>query len=162
MKVRSVEKFDLAKTDKVLQNLSWIFLTLIWLMTIFIYQTLPNKIPTHFNFKGSADNFGSKEEIFILPIIGTVLTLGLTLLNSLLGSPTSLKNRRNLEISNRIIRFFRAGIPVIFGLVIYHTMEIAKNETNGLGIWLLISSILILNIPNLYYAIKFISKKPNN
>ena len=35
----------------------------------YIYPSLPDTIPTHFNFKGEADGFGGKSSIFLAPAI---------------------------------------------------------------------------------------------
>ena len=41
------------------------------------YTSLPDIIPTHFNSKGMADGYGSKGTLLLLPIIGTVMCIGL-------------------------------------------------------------------------------------
>jgi uncharacterized membrane protein len=49
--------------------------------TLIIFQTLPDTIPTHFNFSGEADDFGSKASIW-----GTwLVSLGLFAMFSLLS-----------------------------------------------------------------------------
>ncbi|MEY3577743.1 MAG: hypothetical protein RL394_1328, partial [Bacteroidota bacterium] len=35
----------------------------------YLYPTLPNKIPMHFNLKGEVDGWGSRESIYLLPAI---------------------------------------------------------------------------------------------
>ncbi|TQI71102.1 uncharacterized protein DUF1648 [Gramella sp. Hel_I_59] len=162
MKVSLVKGMEFIKTDKILDITSWLFLLIIWLITVIFYQNLPNEIPTHFNYQGMADNFGNRKEIFILPILATVLNIALTFLSKFLNSSNFLNKRKDFQDSkviNKIIRFFKVAIPLIFGLIIYHTIEIAKNKSNGLGYWLLILTIIIINIPNLYYIIISIIKK---
>ena len=41
----------------------------------YIYPSLPDTIPTHFNASGEADAWGSKDSIFMLPIIMGVVSL---------------------------------------------------------------------------------------
>ena len=145
------------KTDIILEIISWFFLLVLWLMTIISFQTLPDKIPTHFNFEGIADNFGSKSAIFNLPVIATILIVGLTILNKFLNSSENERecnNSKNLYVKTRIIKSLKIAILVIIGMIIFHTVEIAKKESEGLGIWLLISTIMLTNIPTLYYLIK--------
>jgi uncharacterized membrane protein len=36
---------------------------------LYLYPTLPNKIPMHFNINGEVDGWGSKESIYLLPAI---------------------------------------------------------------------------------------------
>ncbi|MFV8224770.1 DUF1648 domain-containing protein [Christiangramia aquimixticola] len=157
MKMISKNEIDINKTDKILEIVSWAFLMIIWLTSIISYKTLPDKIPTHFNIDGIADKFGDKFEIFTLPIIGTILTIGLTILNKYLNSSNILGKRNNLgnnAITMRIVRFLKIAILVIFGMIMIHTIEIAKNHSNGLGNWLLILTIIVINIPPIYYLTK--------
>jgi uncharacterized membrane protein len=41
----------------------------------YIYSSLPNTIPTHFNIRGEADGFGGKDSIFLGPAIMSVVGL---------------------------------------------------------------------------------------
>ncbi len=157
MKMISKDEIDLTKTDKILEIVSWAFLMIIWLISIISYKTLPDKIPTHFKKDGIADKFGDKLEIFTLPIIVTFLTIGLTILNKYLNSSNIIGKRNNLEkyvMAIRIVRLLKIAILVIFGMIMFHTIEIAKNHSSGLGNWLLILTILVINIPTIYYLTK--------
>lgn len=56
--------------------LDWLPLLFIaagFVMTIFYYPSLPEKIPTHFNGRGEPDDWSGKQTIFILPVITAVL-----------------------------------------------------------------------------------------
>ena len=50
----------------------------------YLYPSLPNTIPTHFNLEGKADGWGSKDSIFLLPsILGFVSLMSYLLLSNL-------------------------------------------------------------------------------
>jgi uncharacterized membrane protein len=44
------------------------------------WPSLPNRVPMHYTFFGEVDKWGSKGIIFLNPIIGAVLWIGLTIL----------------------------------------------------------------------------------
>jgi hypothetical protein len=44
------------------------------------WSSLPNRVPMHYDFFGEVDKWGSKGIIFLHPIIGAVLWIGLTIL----------------------------------------------------------------------------------
>ncbi len=48
-------------------------LAFLWWFTIKHYTSLPQTIPTHFDFDGKADQFGSKKYSFLMPVVLTVL-----------------------------------------------------------------------------------------
>jgi len=66
--------------DKLVEVLGWLILIALWGLTISHFSTLPDTIPTHFNAAGEADGFGSKASIIGLPVIATLLFIGLTIL----------------------------------------------------------------------------------
>lgn len=50
----------------------------------YLYPSLPNTIPTHFDLEGRADGWGSKDSIFLLPsILGFVSLMSYLLLSNL-------------------------------------------------------------------------------
>src|SRR5690625_1255473 len=48
---------------------------------LFVWQSLPSEVPAHYNALGEVDRWGSKWEMLILPIIATVLWIGMTILD---------------------------------------------------------------------------------
>ncbi|MCO5269022.1 MAG: DUF1648 domain-containing protein [Brumimicrobium sp.] len=74
-------KLELSTFDKTLEILGWISILSIWILTISNYTNLPDTISIHYNGAGMADGFGGKGNILTLPLIATVLFIGLTVLN---------------------------------------------------------------------------------
>ena len=90
-------KLKLTTTDKAFEVLGWLFILAIWVLTLTNYTNLPDTIPTHFNGAGQADGFGHKAMILILPVIATILYVGLTALNKFphaFNYPTRSEERR--------------------------------------------------------------------
>ncbi len=50
-------------------------MTIPWLYLAFIWNKLPENIPTHFGIGGAPDKFGSKNEIIIAPVILTAVAI---------------------------------------------------------------------------------------
>ena len=152
-----MKKIDFTRLDKICITANWILLLIIWLITIVIYENLPNRIPTHFNFSGMAVHLGNKIEIFALPVLVTLITIGLSWLNKLIMVKNGASN--NLITTYRIINFYRVAIPLIFGIIIFHIYKTVNNHNDGLGYWLSTYIILIINIPNIYYLTKYLKSK---
>ncbi len=55
--------------------IQWTMLSILILLSIYSYVVLPKVIPIHFNLKGVADGFGHKYHVFILPLVGLLLSL---------------------------------------------------------------------------------------
>ncbi|NNM19161.1 MAG: DUF1648 domain-containing protein, partial [Croceitalea sp.] len=75
-------KIDIRPTakDRRLINFGWILVALNLLLVFSFYFELPETIAIHFNLKGEADGYGSKNIIWILPILNIVLYYGMTVI----------------------------------------------------------------------------------
>ena len=52
-----------------------IALLFLWVYTFVHYKRLPENIPVHFNNSGNADSFGSKNSLWLLPVIVTMVVM---------------------------------------------------------------------------------------
>jgi len=153
-------KLELTTFDKTLEILGWTSILAIWVLTITNYTNLPDTIPIHYNGAGQADGFGGKATILTLPIIATVLFIGLTILNKfphIFNYPTNITQDnalRQYTNATRLIRYLKLIIVIIFGLIAFKTIENANGEADGLGMWFLPLTLGLIFIPLTYYIIK--------
>jgi uncharacterized membrane protein len=153
-------KLELTTFDKTLEILGWTSILAIWVLTITNYTNLPGKIPTHYNGSGQADGFGGKATILTLPLIATVLFIGLTILNKfphIFNYPTNITQDnalRQYTNATMMIRYLKLSIVVIFGLIAFKTIQNANGEADGLGVWFLPMTLGLIFIPLTYFVIK--------
>lgn len=153
-------KLDLTNTDKVFEFTGLTLLIGIWILAILSFSDLPESIPTHFNGAGEADGFGERTNIFVLPIIGTITFIGLTLLNKnphIFNYPKTITNENALnQYSNatRMIRVLKLIIIFVFGLILVRTLQNTNGNADGIGTWFLPLTIGLFVIPTLYFLIK--------
>ena len=156
-------KFNTA--DKLLEIIGWITLALLWIMTILDYSNLPDSIPIHFNASGQADDFGSKRYIFTLPIIGTVIFLGITILNKfphIFNYPSTItKDNAEKQYKNafRMMIYLKFVIVFTFIIIQYKTIQTAFGNSQGLGVWFLPLSMGLILIPTIFFVIKAVKTK---
>ncbi len=160
MEERPKIKLELTKADKVIECIGWALLLGNWVIAILSFSGLPESIPTHFNAAGEADAFGAKTNIFVLPVIGMVLFIALTMLNKnphIFNYPKTITNENALsQYSNatRMIRVLKLIIVFVFGLLLVMTVQNANGNVDGLGTWFLPFFIGLIIIPTLYFLIK--------
>ncbi len=123
---------------------------------------MPDTIPIHFNASGRADSYGNKGTIFILPIIASIVFIGLTILNqyphifNYLTEITEANAVYQYSIVTRMIRFFKVLIAVLFTIIVSITFLTSIHIINGIGSWFLPLIIAVFFIPALYcIAISF-------
>lgn len=66
-------------TDLKIIRLGWFLVILNFIIVKIFYVDLPEEIPIHFNFKGEADGFGSKTNIWFLPLLTLIMYYGMNL-----------------------------------------------------------------------------------
>lgn len=162
MNVRPKIKLELTTTDKAFEILGWASIVAIWFLTITNYTKLPNTIPIHYNGEGQADSFSGKGSILILPLIATIVFIGLTVLNKfphVFNYPTEItvdNAPRHYTNATRLIRSLKFIIVVVFGLIVLQTIRNVNGQTSGIGVWFLPFTLGLIFIPMIYFAIKSI------
>jgi uncharacterized membrane protein len=160
-------KLELTKIDKTVEIMGWLLICANWALVINTYKSLPNIIPTHYNGAGLADGFGDKSMIFTLPLVATVLFVGLTILNKfphIFNYPTDITTNNALKQytnATRLIRYLKVIFVVIFGLISYQTIKHGNGQTEGLGVWFLPLTLGLIFIPTIYFLIIQLGRQNN-
>ncbi|MBL7827468.1 MAG: DUF1648 domain-containing protein [Saprospiraceae bacterium] len=121
------------------------------LLAIAYFPGLPDQIPTHFNASGVADDYGSKFTIFIIPLIGLVMTVGMIVLSRY---PHHFNYLTKITPENAEFEYRRArtGIRVVNGLVsllflviTWNILNAAKNDGGKLNIlfWVVFIAVIV-------------------
>ncbi len=146
--------------DMLVELLGWIVLLTIWGWTFTYYSSLPDTIPTHFNAAGEADGFGTKVSLIALPVIATLLFIGLTVLNRyphIFNYPTSITQDnalRQYTLGTRILRYLKLVLVLVFGGIEFMTIQNATGKGAGLGAWFLPLTLVLVFLPLIYFVVK--------
>ena len=160
MNERPKIKLEQTSIDKTFEILGWTSVIAIWILTITNYSNLPEIIPTHYNGAGQPDGFVGKANILTLPLIATVLFVGLTILNKyphIFNYPTGVTQENALRLytnATRMIRYLKFTIVAIFGLITFKTIQNVNGEAKGLGNMFLPVSLGLIFIPLAYFLLK--------
>lgn len=156
-------KIKIVKTafDSLIDCVNIILLVVYFVYVYLKYQHLPELIPTHFGATGTADDFGPKSSIWILPITGFILLIGMRVLSHY---PHRLNYWVNITEENAA-RQYRFGIHILklatlYVILLFFYISIAIIKTAQLGTanyfdtwfltWIIGSSLLLF----LYILIK--------
>lgn len=160
MKERPRIKIELTVVDKIIEVISCVLLIAIWILTITNCRNLPETIPIHFDSKGVADGFGNKSMLFHLPIVASVIFIGLTILNKF---PHTFNYLQEITIENafkqyrnatRMMRVLKLIIVLIFGLISYQVIKHATGQIEGIGSWFLPFVMISIFVTTFYFLIK--------
>lgn len=131
--VRPVLKLKLTSTDYTLEAIAILGIISLCVLAVVSYSSLPDRIPTHFNIKGQADDWGSKASIFLLPGISILLFTGITILNKfphIFNYPVKVTGENALRLykkSVRVMRILKALVVMLFLIIEWQVCRSAEN-----------------------------------
>ena len=164
MEIRPKIKPGLSRLDNILEITGKIFLAFLWGLILYTFFKLPDTIPIHFNATGQADNYGHKTTTLILPILATVIYLGLTqlikrphMLNYMVKITANNTLKQNI-IAARMLRFIKVAVLIIFTLIILFIYLTTIGVTHGLGIWFLPLVLGLLLVPTIVLITQLLRK----
>jgi uncharacterized membrane protein len=155
MSARPKVILKLTSIDKIIEISSFLVLAILWFLVAYNYSNLPTIIPIHYNALGEADGFDNKKNIFLLPIIATILFVGMTFLNKyphIFNYPTNItaeNEAKEYTNATKMIRFVKFVIVLMFAWITFQTIR-----ATTLGIWFLPFVSVSTLIPIIFFIIK--------
>ena len=134
-------KVPFETVDIIVELISITLLILMWGYCIINYFELPDTIATHFNTVGEPDDFGSKQTIWIIPIVASVMYIGLFILNkyphlhNYMINITDENALKNYRFSTRIVRVVNFLCVLLMTYITYMIVESAFGKQFNLGTW---------------------------
>ena len=118
-------KLKLKRIDYVLEALTLVFLTGIWIYTFLTFDSLPEEIPVRYDLQGTADRYAGKQEIWKLPVIATVICLAIFILNRfphIFNYPREItiqNAERNYSAATRMLRVLNCLCVLVFLVIVF-------------------------------------------
>ena len=152
-------KIDIGRSDgdNLMETVGWLALLVLWGIALYGYATLPAVIPTHFNGAGRADAYGGKITIFLLPLVGTVVFVTMTVVNRFphtFNYPvriTADNARAQYTMATRLMRYLKTAIVALFAILTYGIYQAAAGKASGLGGWFMPFTLGLFLISTGYY-----------
>lgn len=158
--VRPKIEIPLTITDKILEVVVLLVLIGFWVYMILHYNQLPDIIPTHFGAGGKPDGYGGKWTIITLPIVGTLLYAGLTIVSryphkfNYTATITEANAEKQYSLMVRMIRVMKIMVLLVFFVLDYQTTQIALGLPDLFGRWFLLLVFAMVFVPLFYFLIQ--------
>jgi len=151
--------------DLLGQHFSQLLLVFLWISAIIMFNHLPAVIPTHFNFSGEVDSFGSKYTIFLLPLLGTILFIVLSILCkhpekfNYLVKITPANAQKQYGLATRLVRWLNVSQLIVFtGLLVLIYFSAIKAEANHALLFSMLLASLVF-VPLVKYLMVSLRQK---
>lgn len=126
-------KTKLDASDKLLEAVSLIFLIAPVLIIGFSISDLPDIIPTHFNFEGVPNDYGSKNTLWVVPGVSVFIYMITGLISSypnLYNYPSEKADKEGqYKLGSKLVRSLRAWILLFIAILGYMMIYSAKSGT---------------------------------
>ena len=125
------------------------------------WSSLPDEVPTNFSFRGQPEAFGSRSSLWVLPSVGILVYVGLTL-----SSRLKRFNYFSIEVTpesspalyasmRRLINLTKVLIIASFGYIEWKMVQTARGNAEGLAPWFIPLLPAALLLIALYPAFRF-------
>lgn len=153
---RPILKLKWSTGDKLLEVAAYLILILLWVLVLSNYAALPETIPTHFGITGKADGFGNKGMIFMLPVVTTLLFVGMTILNYYphkFNYPTQVTAqtaKKQYTVATRLVRYLKFIVVLAFFFITLFSMGSVNNQESQWFILFFFLFVLSVFVPLIY------------
>jgi uncharacterized membrane protein len=154
----------LSHTDKIIEYGSWALLALVWIIFLAKYPSLPETIAVHFNIDGTADHFGSKSNLILMPAITSAVCGALFFLGMFphhFNYPVKISEEnavRQYTIALKTLRWLRVSIACVTLLITWEVIRIASSGSDSKS-WLLPLTLVLIFAPIIYFLYLAIKNK---
>jgi len=130
------------------------------IILLYVWRTLPEEVPAHYNAAGEVDRWGTKGELFILPVVGVFLALIMTVLEKFPEAHNYPKrlNESNAEQfylnSRKLVNQIKNICLILFSLILFESISIALGWGVRFGIWFLPIMIIGIVFPIVFGIVK--------
>ena len=144
-------KIPLTNADWVVEIVGAVFFILMFVYPWHYFDQLPESIPIHYDVAGNPKEYGSKNELWNLVLVGSVLYLGITILTffphmfNYLTTITEENAARQYRLATTLLRRLKVLIAFCFFEIAYGTIQIALFNSENLNAWFL-PAFLIMNL----------------
>jgi uncharacterized membrane protein len=151
---KKIKPFINMKQTKLFQWLfPFIVMSIPWIYMIWIWDQLPQTIPTHFGAKGLPDAFGPKKEMIMIPAVFTVLGILMyfILLNIHKIDPKKKYTANTSAVLSKIAVIMLILLCAVSLFVSYWTL---KGKIEGMAVFFCGLSLFFAYMGNLMHSIK--------
>ncbi|MCM3086494.1 DUF1648 domain-containing protein [Bhargavaea ginsengi] len=127
---------------------------------IWIWGDLPAEVPAHFNGAGEVDRWESKWTLVMLPIIASLLWIGMTILEKFPEKHNYMAelNEHNIEFQYRnsrmMLNVLKNIVVFVFIYISYQMVQVALGGEDSIGMMFLPIFLVLMFAPMIVFMIR--------
>ena len=153
-------KLKRSKYDILLEIVCLILLIGVLIYLFLNWNSIPEKIPGHYNAMGEIDRMGSKKELLVLPIISWLMYLGMTVLERFpqiwnTGVTVTEENKGRVY---RVLKNMLSTMKLIV-VAVFVYLTINSSRAISLSVWFLPVFITLMFGSIIFFSMKLVRVK---
>ncbi len=158
-------KIALDLFDKLVEGIGILALLFLIGIPVVYYGDLPAAIPGHYGFGGTPDEYIDPATIWVLPVLGLVLYIGMGVLSRyphILNYPieiTAENAERVYQLAVKMIRVINMEIICMFSYITYSTIQTALGRQSGIGKYIIMTFVVLIFGTIVYFMIRMMMDK---
>lgn len=165
-KPMKVTKFNLSTKglsfwDAIIEIIAFVALSLLWVLTYSFQQLGSKMVSDDFDFFQNPSEYWASKMTYTLPIIATIFYLGITFFgfsrdfSGEKGIDSPEKGQKLKEINQRLWRWVKFILVLMFILIEYFSFQSGSNFGAGIPKWHIVVFPLLLFGPVIYFFFEF-------
>jgi hypothetical protein len=161
-----VKKFNLSTKgiafwDVCIEIIAFVALSLLWVLTYTFQQMGAKMVSDDFDFFQNPNEYWASKMTYTLPIIATIFYLGITFFgfkrdfSGEKGIDSPEKGQKLMEINQRLWRWVKFILVLMFILIEYFSFQSGSNFGAGIPKWHIVVFPLLLFGPVIYFFFEF-------
>lgn len=153
-------KLKRTKYEMVIEILCLMLLIGVMVYLFLEWKDIPDLIPGHYNAMGEVDRMGNKGELLVLPIIGWIMYIVITILEQIpqiwnTGVTVTEENKERVyRIIKNMISTMKLTVVAVFVFI-----TINSSQEKSLPIWFLPVFLILMFGPMIYFIVKLVKAK---
>lgn len=158
--IRIINSNLLSILGKIIDLITLIITIIMIVYTLFVMSDMPDIVPTHINVDGDIDGYGKKSSILVLPILGLISYVGLSILQrkpQIFNYPIKVTDDNAsvlYSIGAAMMRFVKTMIVFLFAFVTYVFVNLSRGIQIKYTSIVILGGCLLLTIGVIVYIIR--------
>ena len=154
------KKVPFTTSQKIIEIITAALLLLMFGYLISIWSSIPDIIPSHYDFAGEANAWSGKSSILIMPLVGAGLYLIITILSffpQVWNTPVRITEKNYLFVYQNIrslVSYTKLVLVVVFSYVTFKTANSQPLDSLFLPIFL-----CAMFVPMIFFIVKIVKGK---
>lgn len=155
----------LAPVERMLEILAVIVLIALIALPVYFYGQLPDSLPKHYGLNGQPDAWGPKSGLFLLPAIGLMLFILLTVMNrnpqnfNYLSKITPENAPDQYRNARQMIRILKLLQLLLFLYLVVAEIRNGLGFQSGLGTPLLFLFVGLISFTALFFVVRSVGSR---